>query len=86
MGMTGALKLRTIVENAEKVIAIELLTGAQAMEFRRPLKSGLGVERAYERVRSISPSVDLDRSLSSDIERVAAAIRNGEFDDEDEKI
>ena len=86
MGMTGALKLRTIVENAEKVIAIELLAGAQALEFRRPLKSGPGVERAYERVRSISSAVDLDRSLSSDIERVAAAIRNGEFDDEHEKI
>jgi histidine ammonia-lyase len=86
MGMTGALKLRTIVEDAERVIAIELLTGAQALEFRRPLKSGQGVERAYERVRSISPRVDLDRSLSQDIERVATAIRSGEFDDEDEKI
>ena len=86
MGMTAALKLRTIVENAEHLIAIELLSGAEALEFRRPLKSGLGVERAYERVRSISPAVNEDRSLSLDIERVAAAIRSGEFDSETEKI
>src|SRR5262245_43578421 len=76
MGMTAALKLRTIVENAEHLIAIELLAGAQALEFRRPLKSGPGVERAYDRVRAISPAMNEDRSLAHDIERVATAIRN----------
>jgi histidine ammonia-lyase len=86
MGMTAALKLRTICENAEHLLAIELLSGAEALEFRRPLKGGVGVEQAYERVRSISPAVNEDRSLSSDIERVATAIRNGEFDSELEKI
>jgi histidine ammonia-lyase len=86
MGMTCALKLRTIAENAEHLFAIELLSGAEALEFRRPLKSGAGVERAYAQVRSISPAVNEDRSLSSDIERVATAIRHGEFDSEFEKI
>jgi histidine ammonia-lyase len=86
MGMTGALKLRTIVENAEHLLAIELLSGAEGLEFRRPLKGGVGVEQAYERVRAISPAVNEDRSLSLDIERVAAAIRNGDFDSETEKI
>jgi len=86
MGMTAALKLRTIVENAEHLIAIELLAAAQALEFRRPLKSGPGVERAYDRVRVISAAMNEDRSLARDIERVATAIRNGEFDSEFEKI
>jgi histidine ammonia-lyase len=86
MGMTAALKLRTIVENAEHLLAIELLSAAEGIEFRRPLKGGVGVERAYESVRAISPAVDADRSLSSDIERVAAAIRNGAFDSETQKI
>ncbi|PYJ07256.1 MAG: histidine ammonia-lyase [Verrucomicrobia bacterium] len=86
MGMTGALKLRTIVENAEHLIAIELLCGAEALEFRRPLKAGLGVERAYERVRAISRAVNEDRALSPDIERVATAIRQGDFDSETETI
>jgi histidine ammonia-lyase len=80
MGMTSALKLRTIVENAEHLLAIELLAAAEGLEFRRPLKGGVGVEQAYEVVRSISPAVDADRSLSSDIARVAAAIREGAFD------
>ena len=39
MGMTGALKLRQIVEHAERILAIELMCAAQALEFRRPLKS-----------------------------------------------
>jgi histidine ammonia-lyase len=80
MGMTGALKLRTIVENAEHVIAIEMLAAAEGLEFRRPLKSGAGVERAYELIRSISPRVDADRSMSADIAAVAQAIRKGDFD------
>jgi histidine ammonia-lyase len=82
MGMTSALKLRTIVENAEHLLAIELLSAAEGLEFRRPLKAGVGVEQAYEHVRSISPAVDADRSMSADIERVATAIREGMFDDE----
>jgi histidine ammonia-lyase len=86
MGMTGALKLRTIVENAEHLLAIELLSAAEGLEFRRPLKSGAGVEQAYERIRSISPAVDTDRSMSADIERVATAIRDGGFDSETEKL
>ncbi|MDQ6860674.1 MAG: histidine ammonia-lyase, partial [Verrucomicrobiota bacterium] len=48
MGMTAALKLRTIVENAERLFAIELLAAGDALEFRRPLKAGVGVERAHE--------------------------------------
>jgi histidine ammonia-lyase len=82
MGMTSALKLRAIVENAEHLLAIELLAAAEGLEFRRPLKGGLGVEEAYERVRKISAPVEADRSMSSDIARVAAAIREGVFDHE----
>ena len=82
MGMTSALKLRTIVENAEHLLAIELLAAAEGLEFRRPLKGGVGVEQAYERVRKLSPTVEAVRSMSSDIARVATAIREGVFDDE----
>jgi histidine ammonia-lyase len=81
MGMTAALKLRTIVENAENVFAIELLAAAQGLEFLRPLKAGTGVERARAALRSIAPPVDEDRALSADIERVATAIRDGKFED-----
>jgi histidine ammonia-lyase len=83
MGMTSALKLRTIIDNAEHLLAIELLAAAEGLEFRRPLKGGAGVEKAYQQVRKISPAVDADRSMSADIARVAAAIRDGAFDDEE---
>ena len=79
MGMTGALKLRTIVENAENVIAIELLAAAEGIEHRRPLKAGAGVERAFGVLRSIAPPLTEDRALSGDIARVATAIREGKF-------
>src|SRR2546427_4470944 len=47
MGMTSALKLRSIVDLAENLLAIELLTPAEGLEHRRPLKAGVGVERAF---------------------------------------
>ncbi|HEY2144092.1 MAG TPA: histidine ammonia-lyase, partial [Candidatus Udaeobacter sp.] len=79
MGMTAALKLRSIVELAENLLAIELLAGAEALEHRRPLKAGVGVERAFAAVREIAPSLTQDRSLSGEIAHVAEAIRRGDF-------
>src|SRR6059036_88544 len=78
MGMTGALKLRTIADLAENLTAIELLAGAEALEHRRPLKAGGGVERALVTVRKIAQPLTQDRSLSGDIARVAEAIRSGD--------
>lgn len=86
MGMTAALKLRAIVENAESLFAIELLVAGTALEHRRPLKSGGGVERAYEKLRELVPPLTDDRPMYQEIERVAGAIRAGEFDSEDEKL
>ena len=58
MGMTSALKLRSIVDLAENLLAIELLAGAEGLEHRRPLKAGAGVERAFAAVRKIAPRSD----------------------------
>jgi histidine ammonia-lyase len=79
MGMTSALKLRSIVDLAENLLAIELLAAAQGLEHRRPLKAGRGVERALAAVHTISPPLTHDRALSGDIARVAEAIRRGDF-------
>src|SRR6266581_4911397 len=85
MGMTSALKLRSIVDLAENVLAIELLAAAEGLEHRRPLKAGRGVERAFAAVRKIAPPLTKDRALSGDIARVAEAIRRGDFDREEEQ-
>jgi histidine ammonia-lyase len=79
MGMTAAAKLRTIVENIEHVLAIELLCAAEGLEYRLPLQPGLGVRRAYETLRQLAPRLTRDRALSSDIQKVAASIRRGDF-------
>jgi histidine ammonia-lyase len=85
MGMTSALKLRAIVDLAENLLAIELLAASEGLENRRPLKAGVGVERAFAVVRKIASPLTEDRALSGDITSVAEAIRRGDFDAEDEK-
>jgi histidine ammonia-lyase len=79
MGMTGAIKLRNIVENAERVVAIELMCAAQGIEFRRPLKSSPEVERAHAAVRAVVPRLEQDRVLATDIDALAAAVQAGVF-------
>jgi histidine ammonia-lyase len=86
MGMTCALKLRSIVDLAENVIAIEMLAAAQGLEYRRPLKAGVGVERAFAILRKIARPLTGDRPLSGDIARVAETIRRGDFDSGYEKL
>ena len=81
MGMTAALKLRQVVENAEMVLGIELMTAAQALEFRLPLKAAVSVEAARARVREFVAPLREDRVLAGDIMKLAAAIRGGAFDD-----
>jgi histidine ammonia-lyase len=80
MGMTGAMKLRQIVEHAERIVGIELMCAAQAIEFRRPLKSSPPLEGALAVVRSVVPRLEQDRVLSGDMDALARAVREGRFD------
>jgi histidine ammonia-lyase len=86
MGMTSALKLRSIVGLAENLLAIELLAAAEGLEHRRPLRSGVGVERAFAIVRQLSPPLTQDRPLANDIAHVAEAIRRSDFDSDHEGL
>jgi histidine ammonia-lyase len=80
MGMTAALKLRGVVERVERVVAVELLAAAEGLEYRAPLRPGRGARRAHELLRAHAPRLTRDRPLAPDIERVAAALRRGDFD------
>jgi histidine ammonia-lyase len=80
MGMTGALKLRQIVENAERILAIELMCAAQGLEYRRPLHPSREIGRAHAAVRAVVKRLESDRVLASDIDALAAAIRAGKLD------
>jgi len=81
MGMTAAVKMRSIVDIAEMATAIELVTAAQALEFRLPLNPGRGVKKAYNIVRGSVPPTGSDRSMSTDIEKIVDLIKRDEFRD-----
>jgi histidine ammonia-lyase len=80
MGMTAATKLRLIVDSAELITAIELITAAEGLEYRAPLQPGRGVKQAYKIVRRHVTRLTNDRAMSGEIETMANAIREGEFD------
>ncbi len=77
MGNASGLKALQVLANSEWALAIELLAGAQAIEFLAPLEPGPGVRATHDAVRELSERLRDDRSLSDDIERVADAIRDG---------
>jgi histidine ammonia-lyase len=77
MGNAAGLKAWQVLANVESVLAIELLAGAQGVEFHAPLEPGRGVAAARRFVRLRSPRLEDDRSLTADIEAVAAAVRDG---------
>ena len=77
MGNAAGLKAWQVLANSERALAIELLAGAQAVEFLAPLEPGLGVRAAHDVVRTLSPRLQDDRPLAADIEVVAGAIRDG---------
>jgi histidine ammonia-lyase len=79
MAMAAAWKLRRIVRNVRYVLAIELMCAAQGIDYRRPLKPGRGVAAVHAAVRKLVAPLERDRVLSSDIERLAAAIMSGEL-------
>jgi histidine ammonia-lyase len=79
MGMGASRRLKAMIENARNVLAIELLAACQGIDFLAPLRTGPKAEEAHAIVRSVSKSVEADRSLSSDIEVVARLIGEGAF-------
>src|SRR5213596_2425795 len=77
MGNAAGLKAWQVLANSERAVAIELLAGAQAVEFHAPLEPGAGGRAARAAVRELSPRLRDDRPLAGDIEAVAVAIRDG---------
>ncbi len=79
MATFAGRRLHTMIDNVADIIAIELLAAAQGIEFHRPEKSSPVIEEVIAALREISPAYDVDRSLSSDIRRVAAIVDDGSF-------
>ena len=77
MGATAAQKARRVLFNTRRVLAIEALTGSQGLDLRAPLKPARATDAVRAAVRKVSPFVDEDRSLSDEMEAVAASVADG---------
>jgi len=77
MGSISALKLQEVMNNVEYVLAVELLTSAQALDFRLPLKPGTAVHVAQQYLRSRIPHAHEDYEVRNDIELCATILREG---------
>ena len=75
MGANAATKLVRVVENTERVLAIELFNAAQALEFRRPLKSSWEIEKIFAKYRKVVPFIDDDRYMHPLIEKSVEFLR-----------
>lgn len=81
MAMGAAWKARRVVANVRNVLAIELMCGAQGIDFRAPLAPSSAVARAHTRVRAVVDRLDRDRVMSGDIASIAGEIFAGRFDE-----
>src|SRR2546430_5335492 len=80
MGMSAAWKAERILANATRTLAIELLAGAQGLEYLKPLRPGRGVAESYAAVPGAAPPLHGDHPLTAGIERGAAGGRPGEVE------
>ena len=76
MGSIGGRKALQVIGNVEKILAIELLTAAQAFEFRKPLKSGIYLDEVHTAVREKVAFTDKDRVFADDIEKGITMIQD----------
>ena len=75
MGANAATKLVRVVENTERVLAIELFNAAQALEFRRPLRSSWAIEKIFAGYRKVVPFIDDDTYMHPLIEKSVEFLR-----------
>lgn len=79
MGSISARKLNKVLDNLEYILAIELLTACQAIEFRRPLKSSAILEFAHDYVRKFVSFAEEDRIFANDVEGIKNIIADFSF-------
>jgi histidine ammonia-lyase len=79
MATFAGRRLHDMLDNAAHIVAIELLAAVQGIEFHAPQKTSATLQQVQQQVRELSDPYAEDRSLSADVERVAAAINGGGF-------
>lgn len=79
MGSISGRKLNQVLDNLEFILAIELMSACQAIEFRSPLKSSEILEVAHDYVRQFVGFAEEDRIFANDINKVAGIIKDFSF-------
>ena len=79
MGTIACRKTRMVYENASWVLAIEVASAAQALDFHRPFKPAVGVAAAYQSVRDQVAHLDRDRYFKPELEQLKRMIQEGRF-------
>jgi histidine ammonia-lyase len=77
MAPLAARRLAEMVALGERIVAIELVVAAQAVELRRPTRLGAGAQRAFERIREVVPFTAAGMALPPDLEPVRRLVRAG---------
>jgi len=75
MGSISARKLNQVIDNVEKILAVELVSAAQAFDFRKPMKSGAILDACHELVRGHIDHADEDRIFANDIRKAKDLIQ-----------
>jgi histidine ammonia-lyase len=86
MGMTTAIKTRQIIENAWTVLAIELMSAAQAVEYRLPTKASPVGQAVHELVRKTVKKLEDDRPLYDDVNNLSKVLKENKVLEVAEKI
>ena len=68
MGANAATKLFRVLDNCQKILAIELIHAAQGLEFRRPLQAAVWTEALHAQFRAVVPSLETDRIMATDMQ------------------
>ena len=77
MGSVSAFKLLTVLKNVERILAVELLTSAQALDFRHAFSPGYGVALAHKALRTEIKHAVQDYEVKSDLDQCAEVLRSG---------
>jgi histidine ammonia-lyase len=79
MGSISAVKLLQVFRNVETVLAIELLAAAQALDYRHPLRAGLGVDTAHCFVRAVIPHRESDYYFREDLDPCMTIVQGSDL-------
>ncbi|MDO5522789.1 MAG: aromatic amino acid lyase, partial [Bacteroidia bacterium] len=80
MGATSAIKLLKVMDNLDLILSIELMNAAQAMEFRRPLKSSPVIEKIIKQYRKEVPFIDEDIVMYKEIHKTVSFLNRMQVD------